>query len=799
MLFGWDYQTRIFKVLMGKSPRKKSFEYLIEALSQKRLSKLLELKTDGQDGIFHLIALNRSNLDVLSILIEKIPQKSLFKLLQEEKEGVNGHTPFHIAASCNLEMILLLIKKMSANQLYALLTMGFPGHITPLNYIISQYQSGIKTSENVIDALVDRLSTGQLFKLICVQLQFIASDNKGMNNAVLIAKFNPKDKQDNDRLLFRENELKKQMLKQLCTHMQQGEGYSFPHTELYDENNYLLRIFLVQIKNKELYQAAGIKDYDGFILSKGLLSTILKYNRLEFVSSYAISRSKSLELISMEKRYGYTFYQVESSSYSTVLISTKKLPEGVHRYSVQQFINDIKFFSNCSSKSIIKPKLNIAIILNCIIGSPLTFEEDRNILGNLQLLVSSNTYEIDRRVLLNLVMPLISSKKIYKEQIYVDGEWIGYRALVNIEEVSADANEIIKKGKKICAGNKELIKYKKRMYEYQEIACLGAETIELLIDKNLFLPYINILSNLYLQTIDLNNQQYCELQRGLAKKFIKSGNNFVTSRRNLISTFSQVLQKVFPNSGIDVQTMGLLLCYDKISSYIEIISGFSTRLDHLKGGIRLILNNKGKDIIASINEFIPLYNKLINLAIKRFGTKRVAALYRGNKEEGDFLTACAEALFYLSIKGPFKYIEDMLLADHVGRCMEEIVISINDYQNLLNRFLSSVDINQKTTQLFIDNDYHAHYFDMIIGLYHYLEGNSKAKAEAIGSLSQYGGDFLSAQDGFQSSCHEIIHQILGQIYKQSKGEQSINSELEGSFISNLLQKSTRTYQLNMIR
>ncbi len=94
ILFSWNYQTRILKVLMGESPRKKSFRYLIEALLQKHLFKLLELETDKSKGILHLIAMSGNNLDILSILIKKVPQRTLFELLQEQK--ANSYTPFRL-------------------------------------------------------------------------------------------------------------------------------------------------------------------------------------------------------------------------------------------------------------------------------------------------------------------------------------------------------------------------------------------------------------------------------------------------------------------------------------------------------------------------------------------------------------------------------------------------------------------------------------------------------------------------------------------------------------------------------
>ncbi|XGA08569.1 MAG: hypothetical protein U0X86_000824 [Wolbachia endosymbiont of Xenopsylla cheopis] len=783
---------------MGKSPRKESFRYLIEALSQKRLSELLELEIDGYGGIFHLIAMYGGDPDILSILIERIPQRTLFELVQERKG--NCYMPFQIAALFNLEMILPLIKKMSPDQLYTLLTIkpsDYPMFSIPLKSIILQYKNRTEISRNVVNALIEELSDSQFFSLISTQLKFTKVCNGGTDNLVLTVKIIPETSRLSNDLQLCTNEFKKQMLKQLYTHLQQGEDYSFPHNELYDDSS-LLRIFLVQMKGEELYQ---MKDYNGFIYSKSLLPTILNYNKLEFDSSYAISESKCLELIRREKDYGYSLYQVESSDHFTMLVSTKKLPKEVCN-EAHQLIRGTEFLSSSAiakkavapfkTNSIIgiKQKLDITAFLNFITHTDLTFAENLDILRSLRLEVANNTYRIDLHSLVNLFMPLISNKGVYREQIYVDGNWEGYRTLANIEEVST--NEIVEKGKKIYIDGKELIKYKNRMYEYQVIPCSGAEKIELLLDMGLFIPYIELLPNLYLQSIDLSNQEYCKQQKVLAKQFIESGNGFFISRKNLISTLSKVFKVVFPRNGLDKMTIGLLLFYNRSLPYIETAFGLSTKLRFVDEEYCLSLNRKAEDIMASLDKFNDLYKKIEGFAIDLCG-KEIATKLKENNDVLGFLHALSERINNLIESSPLnclQYLEHILSIDRTLHEVEKIEDKIECYQGLLNNLLLSVDINKKTVQRFIDEGFQVSHFKMIMRLYCHLESNNEVKAETIKNLKQYSGDFFSTQDDFQNSCHEIIHQILDQIHKQPKRRQFVNSELTGPSTSALSQEAS---------
>ncbi|WP_339045856.1 hypothetical protein [Candidatus Mesenet endosymbiont of Agriotes lineatus] len=666
-----------------------------------------------------------------------------------------------------------------------------------------EYKSGTKISKDVVDALVEKLSNSQFFNLILAQFKCIKVCNRSTDNLILVVKAIPKTSElSNDTRLYTADKFKKQMLEQLCIHMQPGEDYSFPHAELCN-NSCLLRIFVMQTKKGEELCQTTLEDYEGFISSKGLLPTILNYNKLEIDSLYAVSKSKCFELIRMEKEYGYTFYQTESSDHFTMLVSTKKLPKGVHRYNAPQFINDAKFLLNSAtdrkaaatfktnSMADVKSKLDIARILDCIFYSTLTLEEDLDVLRNVHSLVASNTYKIDLHDLLNLFLPLVSSIRMYKEQIYSFSEgWVNYRALPNIEEVSINADEIIERGKKIYVGNKELIKYKHKMYEYQEVPCLGKEKIELLMYNGLFVPYIEPLPNLYLQSIDLSNQEYCKRQKALAKQFIESGNGFFISRRGLISMFSKVLKVVFPSSGLDIRTIGVLFYYNQILPYVKIVSSFSTKPDHLKAGYCLSLKSKATVIMASLNKFIILYKKIEDFAIDLCGEEMATKLKENNNALG-FLNALSESVVKSSPYSCLRYLGHMGSVDGAFDDVEKVEHAIECYQKSLNNLLLSVNINEETVQRFTDED-----FKMIIKLYCDLESNNEVRAEVIKDIKQYSGDLFLTQNTFQNSCHEMIHQIFCQIGKQSKKEQSVNSELTDSSISVLSKKASK---LNVIR
>lgn len=792
ILFGWNYQTRIFKVLMEKSSRKKSFIHLIEALSQKQLFKLLELEVDEYGGIFHLIAMYGDNLDILSILIEKIPQKVLCEFLYKEK--VNGYEPFYIAASFNLEMMLFLVKEMSSDQLYNLLTMGFPYHATPFNYIMWEYERGTEIGRNVVNTLIKKLSDSQFFNLISDQLKFEKGCSEGLDNAVLEVKVSPKN---SSRELREMNKFKEQMLRQLCTYIKLSKDHSFPHTELYDENSYVLRTFLVQMKSEELYRA--MKDYDGYILYSSLLHKLLKHYKLEFDSSYAISGSKCFELISREKRYGYTFYQTESSDHFTMLVSMKKLPKVMYRYNVQQPMNNAEFLSDKDGV----PAESAMAILGCIMRSesPFTLKEDLGILealGVLKVVIKIHRCLIYLTNLLNLYMLLIDNTRTYKEQVYVNGSWIGHRALPNIEKVSVNANEVAEKGKKIYIGGKELIKYKNRMYEYQEILCLGAKTIEMLIDNCLFSSCNRVLSNLHLQTISLSDQKSCEQQRKLSKQLVKSGDIIVNERENFKKVFSQVLSNVFCIYRNWNKTSILLLLSH---SFIEVIINLSTAPHHLKMEHKLLLINNIKELTRCVYKLSCLQGCYGNFAEKILG-KNVVSELRKKVSGLYFVEECHKKIRDLGLSSIVQRLNsnnslffssdyDLSLFHEVHKYLEESNDRYTDCQNSLIYLLCTINIDQETVELFLNDNAYADYFDQVVQAYAALEGKPIMKEPY-----KYRDNVSVAHNNFQSSCHEITHKISEQIYKQSKGKQSINSKLEDSFISNLSQKASKS---NVIR
>ncbi|WP_339048351.1 hypothetical protein [Candidatus Mesenet endosymbiont of Phosphuga atrata] len=758
IFFGWDYQTKIFKVLMGESPKKESFRYLVEALSQKHLSRLLELEIDGCGGIFHLIAIYGGNSDILSILIEKVPQRTLFELLQERKE--NGYTLFQISALFNLEMVLPLIKKMSSDQLYTLLTVK-PSEYSipsiPLKNIILQYKAGTEISRNVVNALVEKLSDSQFFSLISAQLKFEKGYNGIAGGAVLIVRIG--SKLSNFTRLHTENEFKKQMLEQLCIHMQQGEDYSFPHTELYDDSS-LLRIFLIQMKSEELYQ---MKDYDGFISLKGLLPTILNYNKLEFDSSYAVSRAKYFELINIEKRYGYTFYQIESCDHFTVLGSIKKLPKGVYKYSAQQCINDAEFLSSSAA-------------------------DRKAVEENLHSLVANNTCKTDLHVLANMFMQLISSKRVYKEQIFVDGNWMENRALVNVGE-----------GKKIYTGGKELIKYKNRMYECQEIPCLGTETIELLIGQGLFLSYIKTLSNLYLQSINLSNQEHYERSKELAKQFVRDANRLVIFR----NCATDILCGIF-HGGMNKQAMKLLISNNWYFIYVKVINNLDLGLDPVakKDFIESLIENYNY-IITAIDASLSLYDKLIDCFKDKINVPAKPPI--SDDAFNSVVHECIDIIENEQSKvkkqlkrksKPCRALEEKLVWSIIDN-MNRVNCVIESCSNLLNTFCGSEEIIKEIVQAFLEglrlhvNDDTYDYKVMEeLCLYNKIDAPiCRERQTSDPQLTKCVVTYCQVYNDFQNSCHEIIHQIINQICKQPKSGQSVNSELEDSSTSALLQKA----------
>ncbi|GHM58344.1 MAG: hypothetical protein sL5_04820 [Candidatus Mesenet longicola] len=769
IFFGWDYQTKIVKMLMEKPPRKESFRYLIEALSQKHLSRLLELEIDGCGGIFHLIAIYGGNSDILSILIEKIPQRTLFKLLQEREE--NSYTPFQLAALFNLEMVLPLIKKMSSDQLHTLLTIGRSYQSTPINDIILQHEkSRTEISKNVVNALVEKLSDSQFFSLISTQLKFIKVCNEGTDNLILTVKVIPETSRlSNHSQLHTINEFKKQMLKQLCSHLHHGEDHSFPHIELYD-NSSLLRIFLVHVKSEELYQ---MKDYDDFISSKGLLPMILKYNRLEFDSLHAVSRAKYFELINIEKCYGYTFYQIASSDEFTMLGSIKKLPKGVYKYSGQQCINDAEFLSSSAA--------------------------DREVVEeNLHSLVASNTCKIDLFVLTNMFMQLISSKRVYKEQIFVNGNWMENRALVNVGEVST--NEIVEEGKKIYTGGKELIKYKNRMYECQEIPCLGTETIELLIDQGLFLSYIKTLSNPYLQSVNLSNQEYYERSKELAKQFVRDANRLVIFR----NCATDILCGIF-HGGVNGQALELLISNNWYFIYVKVINNLDLGLDPVvkKDLIESLIKNYDY-IVTATDAGLSLYDKLLVFFEDRINIpSRPSSIC--NDAFNSVVHECIDIIEDEQSKvkkqlkrksKPCRAHEEKLvwsIIDNVNR----VSCIIESCSNLFNTSCGSEEVTKKIIQAFLE-ELRLHVNDDTYGykvmeelcIYHKIEASiCKERKASDSQLMKYIVTYCQVYNDFQNSCHEIIHQIFDQICKQSKRGQSVNFALEDSSTSALLQKA----------